>query len=463
MQCPDPPQRRLRRPPHRGHRRQARHLDPQRLATDLLVCIDDLECLEGLQLLQEGHRRPAARGVQPSRDAAAWVDFFGVSGVCNVLARHPDGARTTASARRGRGHLATDGFDRYPSVLRRLDAEQRPMDRRRRPRRRLEIFRSPGTGWLLEGTPTVRRRWHNQKYFTWVEQQGKTVAELRAQEDPACWVAEQERAARHRPPHPRAARVSLPGCVHGARLRALRARVRPRPRRPLPGLRSRGRARDRVRPAPGAADADAAGAALATALRLALRGAAARAPGARRPPLAPGWTPILDTPRLAEWTGVRQLLVKDEGRNPTASFKDRASAVGVARALSRRREVVACASTGNAATSLAGAAASVGLPCVIFVPESAPEPKLAQLLVFGARVRARAGQLRRHLGALPARLRAPRLVQPQRRREPVAGRGQEDRRPRDRGAVRRRRCPTGSWSPSATAARSRASARGWSR
>jgi threonine synthase len=110
------------------------------------------------------------------------------------------------------------------------------------------------------------------------------------------------------------------------------------------------------------------------------------APGARRPPLAPGWTPILDTPRLAEWVGVRRLLVKDEGRNPTASFKDRASAVGVARALSRRASVVACASTGNAATSLAGAAASVGLRCVIFVPESAPEPKLAQLLVFGARV-----------------------------------------------------------------------------
>jgi threonine synthase len=78
--------------------------------------------------------------------------------------------------------------------------------------------------------------------------------------------------------------------------------------------------------------------------------------GARRPRLEPGWTPILDTPQLAEWTGVRKLLVKDEGRNPTASFKDRASAVGVARALSRRARVVACASTGNAATSLAGAA-----------------------------------------------------------------------------------------------------------
>jgi threonine synthase len=109
-------------------------------------------------------------------------------------------------------------------------------------------------------------------------------------------------------------------------------------------------------------------------------------PGGRRPALEPGWTPLVDAPRLAEWAAVRRLLVKDESRNPTASFKDRASAVGVARALAGRAKVVACASTGNAATSLAGAAASVGLPCVIFVPEFAPEPKVAQLLVFGARV-----------------------------------------------------------------------------
>jgi threonine synthase len=107
---------------------------------------------------------------------------------------------------------------------------------------------------------------------------------------------------------------------------------------------------------------------------------------ARRPPLSVGWTPIVDAPRLAEWAGVRQLRLKDEGRNPTASFKDRASVIGVTRALARKARVVACASTGNAASSLAGAAASVGLPAVIFVPETAPEPKVAQLLVFGARV-----------------------------------------------------------------------------
>jgi threonine synthase len=107
---------------------------------------------------------------------------------------------------------------------------------------------------------------------------------------------------------------------------------------------------------------------------------------ARVPPAPVGWTPLIDAPRLAEWVGVRSLLLKDESRNPTASFKDRASAVGVARALSRGARVVACASTGNAASSLAGAAAAVGLTSVIFVPEFAPEPKLAQLLVFGARV-----------------------------------------------------------------------------
>ena len=108
--------------------------------------------------------------------------------------------------------------------------------------------------------------------------------------------------------------------------------------------------------------------------------------GAPRPPSQVGWTPIAPAPRLADWAGVRTLFLKDEGRNPTASFKDRASAVGVARAAHRRARVVACASTGNAASSLAGAAAGVGLRAVIFVPESAPEPKLAQLLVFCARV-----------------------------------------------------------------------------
>lgn len=104
------------------------------------------------------------------------------------------------------------------------------------------------------------------------------------------------------------------------------------------------------------------------------------------PPLHIGWTPVYDVPRLAKEVGVRKLFLKDDGRNPTNSYKDRASAVGVMKAIEFGFNTVAAASTGNAASSLAGLAASVGLKCFIFVPQRAPEPKVTQLLIFGATV-----------------------------------------------------------------------------
>jgi len=112
-------------------------------------------------------------------------------------------------------------------------------------------------------------------------------------------------------------------------------------------------------------------------------------PIARRsalPALPVGWTPICDVRTLAHHVGVRTLRLKDEGRNPTHSLKDRASSVGAVRAFSQRRPIVTCASTGNAASSLAGMAASLGLRSVIFVPQRVPEPKVTQLLIFGATV-----------------------------------------------------------------------------
>jgi len=109
-------------------------------------------------------------------------------------------------------------------------------------------------------------------------------------------------------------------------------------------------------------------------------------PQGPRSPLIPGNTPLIKAPRLAEAIGVRKLFLKDEGRSPTASLKDRASAVGVAKALEVGAKVIATASTGNAASSLAGAAAAAGLQAVIFVPQTAAEGKVAQLKVFGATV-----------------------------------------------------------------------------
>jgi threonine synthase len=105
-----------------------------------------------------------------------------------------------------------------------------------------------------------------------------------------------------------------------------------------------------------------------------------------RPPLQVGWTPLYHARRLGEKLGLPHLYLKDDGRNPTASLKDRASAVGVVKALELGYETITCASTGNAASSLAGLAASVGLKSVIFVPQRAPQAKVAQLQIFGARV-----------------------------------------------------------------------------
>lgn len=104
------------------------------------------------------------------------------------------------------------------------------------------------------------------------------------------------------------------------------------------------------------------------------------------PPLQIGWTPLYHARRLGDALGLPHLYIKDDGRNPTASFKDRASAIAVVKARELGHAIITAASTGNAASSLAGLAASVGLRTVIFVPESAPKPKIAQLLVFGARV-----------------------------------------------------------------------------
>nr|WP_325295958.1 threonine synthase [uncultured Oscillibacter sp.] len=103
-------------------------------------------------------------------------------------------------------------------------------------------------------------------------------------------------------------------------------------------------------------------------------------------PLRVGWSPLYEEPRLAEALGLGRLYVKDDGQNPTASLKDRASAMAVAKAREAGARVIACSSTGNAASSLAGNAAAAGLSTYIFVPSRAPKGKVAQLMTFGATV-----------------------------------------------------------------------------
>jgi threonine synthase len=110
-------------------------------------------------------------------------------------------------------------------------------------------------------------------------------------------------------------------------------------------------------------------------------------PGFERTPLhRVGYTPVYEPERLRDQLGLSRLFVKDESPNPSASFKDRASAIVVARALETDVQTIVAASTGNAGAAMACMAAAVGMPAVILAPRTAPAAKVAQLLVFGAKV-----------------------------------------------------------------------------
>ena len=103
-------------------------------------------------------------------------------------------------------------------------------------------------------------------------------------------------------------------------------------------------------------------------------------------PLQVGGTPLCKATRLGEKVGLHQLYLKDDSRNPSASLKDRATAVALRKAFDCGADVTCAASTGNAGSSLACLAAAHRLRSVIFVPETAPEAKIAQALCYGAKV-----------------------------------------------------------------------------
>lgn len=101
-----------------------------------------------------------------------------------------------------------------------------------------------------------------------------------------------------------------------------------------------------------------------------------------------GMSPMYEAQNIADELGIRRLYIKDDGINPTSSLKDRASAMAVTKAIEAGYGTIACSSTGNAASSLAGNAAKAGLKTYIFVPARAPKGKIAQLMMFGANLTA---------------------------------------------------------------------------
>ncbi|MBI1802499.1 MAG: pyridoxal-5'-phosphate-dependent protein subunit beta, partial [Chloroflexi bacterium] len=160
---------------------------------DAIICVDDIECKKGLQLLTEenGMEVMSRRFGVPQADVETLSQIFGISGVCNVLGA----IKTAKHYRMGKDDLIvtilTDAIDRYHSVMADLSRTHGPMDEAEATARLVSIFHNQKTDWIKEGTEDTRRQWHNLKYYTWCEQQGKTVEELDAQLSEDWWLAHQ--------------------------------------------------------------------------------------------------------------------------------------------------------------------------------------------------------------------------------------------------------------------------------
>lgn len=163
------------------------------LNMDAIACLDDIECKKGLQLLTEaaGWKAMASRFGVPEAATRRLATIFGISGVCNVLGAIKTAKLYDLGANDVVVTICTDAMDRYHSVMADMTATYGKMDETEAAVRLAGIFHGQRTDWFCEGTREARKSWHNLKYYTWVEQQGKSVEELNAQADPEWWLAEQ--------------------------------------------------------------------------------------------------------------------------------------------------------------------------------------------------------------------------------------------------------------------------------
>ncbi len=164
---------------------------------DALMCIDDMDCLKGLQLLSEpiGRETLVRRYGADEELVEKLGDLFGISSICHILGS----IKTAKEFDFGEDDViltaAADSLDRYYSVMDWMRAQYGALDEAAAVGRIEGVFYGAKTDYVQHATPNNHQRWHNLKYYTWVEQQGKTIAELDAQRDPAWWEAHQQRVA----------------------------------------------------------------------------------------------------------------------------------------------------------------------------------------------------------------------------------------------------------------------------
>jgi hypothetical protein len=160
---------------------------------DGVVAVDDLESKKMLQVFTDEVGKEFLGELIPEEQVEKLSEIFGISGVANVLCAIKTAKYYNLSKDENVVTIATDNINRYSSVMSDLNKMYGKIDRNEAKNRFESIFMNAKTDWMFEGTVNNRKRWHNLKYYTWVEQQGKTVEELDLTKNYDYWKKEQDK------------------------------------------------------------------------------------------------------------------------------------------------------------------------------------------------------------------------------------------------------------------------------
>lgn len=164
---------------------------------DAIMCIDDIDCKKALQVLTDHIGKDyLLKEIGLSHEKVDELSkIFGISGICNILGAIKTAKYYELTDKDNIFTMATDNFDRYYSVMDELSKAYGPLTHTEAAIRFNSIFKGVNLDFIEEGTMINRKRWHNLKYYTWVEQQGKSIEELNAQKSQDYWIEKQNQVS----------------------------------------------------------------------------------------------------------------------------------------------------------------------------------------------------------------------------------------------------------------------------
>ena len=163
--------------------------------TDAVALMDDIDSKRMLQVLTDPEGIKFLKEIADSETVDFISDKFGISGICNVMGAIKMAKYYDLKEDENIFVVATDSIDRYGSVMKEMEETYGKIDRTVAKESLERIFHRQEPSFVFEGDKYTKLRWHNLKYFTWVEQQGKEVAELNAQKYQDYWEKEQDKVA----------------------------------------------------------------------------------------------------------------------------------------------------------------------------------------------------------------------------------------------------------------------------